>query len=67
MAVCESIKRAMQALENECAWSECLAETLMMASGDDQSPPWVDLHRHQVRNLVKLANDLVEAINRSAT
>jgi len=65
MAVCESIKRAMEALEKECAAAQCTADALMLATGDEPSPAWVDLHHLAVMRLVNLADELVCAITRS--
>jgi len=65
MAVCESIKSAMRALETECALAQCQAQSLMLASGDDNSPAWVDMHHAAITRLVTAADHLVSAINGS--
>lgn len=66
MAISETIKHAMEALEAECAHASTIAETIIAAAGEQGSaePPWVSMHHHAIRQLVEHADALVYAINR---
>lgn len=65
MAICESIKRAMEALEEECTtasvMAQCLSET--HAETDTDEAAWVSVHQNAVRRLTEAADALVQAIN----
>ena len=69
MAISETIKRAMQALETECARASNIAATIVAAAGNqgENEPPWVSMHDDTVRQLVEHADALVCAINRGTT
>lgn len=64
MAISESIKRRMHNLQDECAWSQNLVQSLIAAkqSENDQNAEWVLLLERTVKGLVKRSDQLVTAI-----
>jgi len=69
MAVAESIKVALRALEEESAWAQNLGQCFVAAAGDDQGlkePPWVNQFKHVVEGIGQRVEALAHAINRES-
>lgn len=68
MAVAESIKEAVLALEIECGWAVNLAQCFVAASGDQglQEPPWINQFSRVVNAIQERAEAVAQAVHSEA-
>jgi len=69
MATTESIKHAIDALEETMTWVRCAADTIVEAQGGemhDGMPSWVNFHTHTIDAITEKTEALIAALYEEA-